>query len=380
MRVLTGKPNYPEGKIFPGYTAEGCVDEHFDADVHINRVPLRPRGSGGAKNLGLNYLSFVLNGLFFFHRSVKGLSSDVILVFAISPLTAAIPAIYLKWRLKTHLAIWVQDLWPESLEATGYVRSRWLLRVVGWMVRAIYACADTLLIQSRAFFKPVAKYARADKIVYYPNSYQVEPSALTERTQIPAELVSLLERNFCLIFAGNLGSAQSVETLVQAATHLKHLPNCKLMLVGSGSMLEWLREQKALHGLDNLILAGRFPSSAMPQFYDRAAGLVVTLRREEIFSQTIPSKVQAYLAAGKPIIAALDGEGAQVIEEAEAGLTCPAEDAKGLAGCIEQLFNMFPAEREKLGRCGREYFLAHFQMEKQSQRLVEILEKRISEC
>lgn len=377
VQVLTGKPNYPDGKIFPGYYPGGCVDERFAAGAPIYRVPLRPRGSSGAKNLALNYLSFVFNGLRFFPRVVKGRSFDVIFVFAPSPITSVIPAIYLKWRFKSHLAIWVQDLWPESLSATGFISNRWLLRMVGWMVRGVYACTDTLLVQSKAFTAPVARYARAEKIFYYPNSYQDAPLQPAVSTQVPAELLKHLECNFCLVFAGNLGTVQSVETLVQAAERLKHLSNCKLVLVGSGSMLGWIEKQKALKGLDNLILAGRFPPAEMPQFFSRAAGLLVTLKRDEIFAYTVPSKVQAYLAAGRPIIAALDGEGARVVEEAGAGMSCPAEDAEGLAHCIEQLYCMPPAERDKLGQAGRAYYLEHFEMSRQSRRLVEILKSRI---
>lgn len=379
VQVVTGKPNYPGGKIFQGYTAEGCVNELFEHHVAVHRVPLRPRGAGGAKNLLLNYLSFVLSGLWFFPRAVRGGAFDVIFVFAPSPITSVIPAIYLKWRLNSHLAVWVQDLWPESLSATGFIRNRMALRLVGWLVRGIYACTDTLLVQSKAFAAPVARYAREDKIFYYPNSHQDSPLQPVTGTQVPAELLEQLEQNFCLVFAGNLGTAQAVETLVQAAERLRHLPGCKLVLVGSGSMLAWIETQKGLRGLDNLILAGRFPPSEMPQFFSRAAGLLVTLKREEIFAYTIPSKVQAYLAAGRPVIAALDGEGARVIEEAGAGLSCRAEDSAGLARCIEQLFHMSPEEREKLGQSGREYFLANFEMTRQSQRLVEILGNRISE-
>jgi glycosyltransferase involved in cell wall biosynthesis len=378
VEVLTGKPNYPDGKVYEGYTADGYIDEFFEGEIMVHRAPLRPRGSGGAKNLLLNYFSFVLNGLLFFRRAIKGRSFDVIFVFAPSPIISVVPAIYLKWRLKAHLAVWVQDLWPESLSATGFIRNRLALRIIGWLVRGIYACTDTLLVQSKAFITPVARYARRDKIVYYPNSYQDSSLQPATCTQVPAELLAQLEHNFCLVFAGNLGTAQSVETLVQAAENLKYLPDCKLVLVGSGSMLGWLEEQTAQKGLDNLILAGRFPAEEMPQFFSRAAGLLVTLKREEIFAYTIPSKIQAYLAAGRPIIAALDGEGARVVEEAGAGLTCPAQDAAGLARCIEQLYQMSPAERDKLGQAGRGYYLEHFEMSRQSRRLMEILESRIN--
>lgn len=379
VEVLTGKPNYPDGLVFAGYSATGCTEERFEeSSVRVVRAPLRPRQGGGGRNLSLNYLSFAVNGLRYFHRSVAGRSFDTVLVFAPSPITAVIPAIYLKWRLKAHLAVWIQDLWPESLSATGFIRNRGLLGMVGWLVRSIYACSDTLLVQSRAFRGPVTRYARPDKIVYYPNSYRDTPLPTT-RAEMPRGLREGMEHGFNVVFAGNLGTAQSVETLVRAAERLQHLRAVRLVLVGSGSKLDWIVQQKAEKGLDNLILTGRFSSSEMPRFFIKAAGLLVTLKQDEIFAFTVPSKIQAYLAAGRPIIAALNGEGARVIEDAGAGLTCPAEDAVGLARCIEQLYHMPLVEREKMGQAGRAYFLEHFEMDRQSRRLVQILENRIIE-
>jgi len=378
IKVLTGKPNYPDGAVFDGYSASGCMEEHYESLVRVYRAPLRPRGSSGAKNLILNYLSFVVNGLRFYPGAVKNEGFDAILVFAPSPITSVIPAIYLKWKLKSHLSVWVQDLWPESLSATGFIKNKSVLRIVGWLVKGIYAFVDTLLVQSRAFSEPVARYADPRKVVYYPNSFQDVPPNL-ESTQLPPQLLAELQNNFCLVFAGNLGTAQSVETLVEVASKLRHLSGLRIVLVGSGSMLSWIEGQKQSRQLDNLILAGRFPASEMPQFFSRAAGLLVTLKQDETFSYTIPSKVQAYLAAGRPIIAALDGEGARVIQEANAGLTSPAQDAEGMASNIEQLFRMTSDERESLGSSGRAYYLEHFEMERQSQRLIEILDARINE-
>lgn len=378
LTVLTGKPNYPVGKIFTGYSSHGVQRELFHDHIDVFRVPLFPRGGGGPFRLFLNYLSFVISGVLLSPALLRGRKFDLVLVFAPSPITSAIPAIPLKWLSKAHLAVWVQDLWPDSLSATGFIRNKVVLRMVGWIVRGIYMCADTLLVQSKAFKVPVSRYVRKDKVFYYPNSYLDAPPQPAVCDQLPAELVALLEKNFCLVFAGNLGTAQSVETLVSAAERVKHLAGCKLVLVGSGSMVEWIEEQRVVRGLDNLVLAGSFPSSVMPHVFSRTAGLLVTLKREEIFAYTIPSKVQAYLAAGRPIIAALDGEGSRVIEEAEAGLTCDAEDSAGLANCIEQLFFMPADARKKFGQSGREYFLANFEMTRQSERLVEILRERMN--
>lgn len=377
VEVFTGKPNYPEGNIFPGYQAEGASEDLFAGTVPVHRAPLRPRGPGGASNLVRNYLSFVWNGLRHFPRQAKGKSFDVIFVFSLSPITAAIPAIYLKWRLRKPMAMWVLDLWPESLSATGFIKNKFILAGIGLMVRAIYASAGLIMVQSRPFIDAVARYANRNKLVYYPNCSRDMPLALPAETQVPRALLDELEAKFCVLFAGNLGTAQAVETLMAAAGQLKHLPDVRLVLVGSGSMSGWLAEEKQRLGLDNVILAGRYPANEMPQFLSRAQGLIVSLKRSETYAQTVPAKIQSYLSAGRPVIASIDGEGARVVEEAGAGLICPAEDATRLAQCIEQLHDMPPEARASMGAKGRAYFLEHFELNKQAERLAELLQQLI---
>lgn len=369
--VATGKPNYPDGKIFTGYRAWGCQRERYLGEVDVVRVPVWPRGDGSAKSMVLNYLSFVFSGLFFFPWLLRKRKFDAILIFAPSPITQAIPAIALKWLKKAPLALWVQDLWPESLSATGFVKNRHLLRIVGWMVRGIYACCDQLLVQSHAFIEPVANYASRSKIVYYPNSVDVQAPKVS--VPVPHDLSVVLERNFCVVFAGNLGTAQALGTLLQAAIQMRD-DNVYLVLVGSGSRLEWLKEQKQVHGLDNLILPGRFPVEAMPEIFARSSALLVSLNDESIFSQTIPSKIQSYLAAGRPIIACLNGEGARIVQEAGAGLSSPAEQVLPLVSTIRKMQGLSDVEREAMGRSGRNYFDQHFEMGRQTHRLVELLQ------
>ncbi|MDN5537305.1 glycosyltransferase family 4 protein [Comamonas sp.] len=369
--VATGKPNYPDGKVFDGYRAAGTQRERYLGRVEVLRVPLWPRGQGGAKNLILNYLSFVFSGLLCLPWMLRGRKFDAILVFAPSPITQAIPAILIKWLKRAKLALWVQDLWPESLSATGFVRNPYLLLAVGWMVRGIYKCCDTLLVQSLAFVDPVARYADRAKIQYYPNSMDI--SSPNSVAQVPSELLELLEKQFCVVFAGNLGTAQSLETIVQAAVHLRDDPSIRLVLVGSGSRLAWLKAQQQAHGLDNLILPGRFPMEAMPQIFERASALLVSLNNEPAFAQTIPSKIQAYLAAGRPIIACMNGEGARVVCEARAGLASPAEQVLPLVANIQCIKEMGDAERMAMGRSGKAYFDANFEMERQVEILVKYL-------
>lgn len=373
--VATGKPNYPDGRVFPGYRAGGVTRERFLDQVDVVRVPIWPRGRGGAINLALNYLSFVFSGLLFFPWLLRSRSFDAILVFAPSPITQVIPAILLKWLKRAHLAVWVQDMWPESLAATGFIRNAGVLKAVGGLVRWIYTRSDTLLLQSRAFQEPTTLYADAEKLVYFPNSVDPDlPPGVPEG--LPAELSGTLEERFCVVFAGNLGKAQAVETVVQAAELLRDEPGICLALVGSGSMLDWVQGQKALLKLDNLILPGRFPAESMPELFQKASALLVTLKSGGVLAHTVPSKIQAYLAAGRPIVAALQGEGSKVVEDAGAGMVCEPENAQALADCIRRMYALPLSARHAMGQRGRAYFDANFDMNRQVGRLVEILQAR----
>lgn len=376
--VATGKPNYPEGDIFEGYRAGGTQRERYLERIDVVRVPLWPRGAGGARNLILNYLSFVLAGLFYLPWLLRKREFDAILVFAPSPILQAIPAILLKWIKRARLALWVQDLWPESLAATGFVRNRLALRLVGGLVRGIYRCCDTLLVQSHAFVEPVSRYAARDKIVYFPNS--MDSRAMVHAPALPESLGDVLANHFCVVFAGNLGTAQALDTLVEAAVQLRDDADLRLVLVGSGSRSAWLQERKQALALDNLILPGRFPMDMMPAIFERSAVLLVSLNDQDIFAQTVPSKIQAYLAAGRPIAASLNGEGARVVIEAGAGMASAAEQVEALVDNLRRLKAMDPAMREQMGRAGRAYFDQHFEMSAQVQRLVQVLSGNIAPC
>lgn len=375
--VATGKPNYPDGEVFEGYRAGGTLRERYLDRLDVVRVPLWPRGRGGARNLLLNYLSFIVAGLVCLPWLLRKREFDAILVFAPSPVLQAIPAIPLKWLKKAKLALWVQDLWPESLAATGFVRNRHALRAVGWVVRGIYRACDVLLVQSRAFVESVARYADPRKIVYYPNSLDVRPSAVAP--SIPPLLSEMLANYFCVVFAGNLGTAQALETVVQAAHNLRDDPYIRIVLVGSGSRLGWLKAQQQALELDNLILAGRYPGEAMPEIFAQSSALLVSLNDEEAFAQTIPSKIQAYLAAGRPILACMNGEGARVVTEAGAGFASPAQKVLPLVANIRRLQELDEAQRAAMGASGKAYFEANFEMNSQVRSLVEHLGRKVEE-
>lgn len=366
VEVLTGKPNYPEGVIFPGYRIWGCQQELWGGAV-VHRVPLVGRGTKSAVRLGFNYLSFILSGLLLAPRLLRGRRYDVVFVYAPSPILQAIPALFLGWLKKAPVAIWVQDLWPESLSATGYVRSSMALKAVKSIVRFIYRHADLLLVQSRAFEPRVAAMAPGKTIIYYPNSVDAvfcNPGAVS-LPEIPA-----LDSRFSVMFAGNIGAGQAVEVIVNAATLLRGYPEICFVVFGKGSRWEWMRNEIQARGLTNVHLLGRFPVETMPGFMQKASALLVTLADQPIFAATVPNKVQAYMAAGRPILACLNGEGAKLVTEAGAGLTIAAEDAEALAAATLQLFQMSPGDREVLGANGRSYFRQHFDHEHLTDELV----------
>lgn len=355
VEVLTGKPNYPQGKVFDGYKAAGCQQEIY-SDIPVHRIPLFPRGRGGLR-LVLNYFSFILSGLLFAPSMLRGKKFDAIFVYAPSPILQAIPAIFLGWLKNCPVVLWVQDLWPESMSATGHVRSRVIIKLVEWVVRFIYRHVDLLLVQSRAFEQPVRALASDTPIRYYPNSVD-DAFAVPAQGEAPA--VVGLGEGFSVMFAGNIGSAQAVGVIVEAASLLREHADIRFVVLGDGSSREWMLNEVRQRGLDNLHLPGRFPVETMPAFMQKASALLVTLADQPIFAATVPNKVQAYLAVGRPIIASLNGEGARLVVEAGAGLVAPAEDAKALADAVLQLYRLPQAERERMSDNGRRYFQAHF--------------------
>lgn len=368
VTVLTGKPNYPAGRVFDGYRAWGMVAESY-GDIHVARVPLIPRGRGGALRLAGNYLSFLGAATLLAPWALFGRRVDAILVYATSPLLQALAAIPLKLIKRAPLVVWVQDLWPESLAATGYIRNRAALKVVEWLVRLVYWSADRILIQSEAFRAPVARLADPRKLHYFPNPADaVLPSAVTAASGGPAE--ALRADVFSVVFAGNLGTAQSLETILDAAEAIGGRPDIRFVIVGDGSQAAWMRQQVVERRLANVDLLGRHPVEAMPALFAKASALLVTLRNEEIFSLTVPSKVQAYLAAGRPIIACLNGEGGRIVEDAGAGVVCSAGDARALADAVVRLADMDPAVRRRMGEAGRHYCNDHFEVGRLAERLL----------
>jgi glycosyltransferase involved in cell wall biosynthesis len=326
----------------------------------VHRVPLVPRGRGKGWQLAVNYLSFALSASLLAPFRLRG-RFDLIFVYEPSPITVGIPAIVFKWFKRAPILFWVQDLWPESLSATGAIKSRWMLNAVANLVRFIYRRCDRILVQSRSFFSPIEALGQpTEKILYFPNS--AEPLYRPVELPINAPERKLMPDGFRVMFAGNIGAAQDFETILAAAERLKGHSSIHWVIVGDGRQRPWVEEQVKMRGLtETFHLLGRHPIEAMPRFFSLADAMLVTLKRDPIFAFTIPAKMQSYLACGRPVIAALDGEGAQTVRDARAGFVAPAEDPDGLAQAVLSMHKLPASERALMGACGLEYFNANFE-------------------
>jgi colanic acid biosynthesis glycosyl transferase WcaI len=274
------------------------------------------------------------------------------------------------------MLFWVQDLWPESLSATGALRSPPLLRWVERLVRYIYRRCDRILVPSRAFIEPIARLGiDTQRILYLPNTAEAlyRPATGPDRAPVPG-----LPPGFRVMFAGNIGAAQAFETILGAAERLKSQPDIHWLIVGDGRMLPWVAaeiERRNLRG--SVYLLGRHPVESMPEFFALADAMLVTLKRHPIFAMTIPTKLQSYLACARPVIAALDGEGARIVLEAQAGLTCPAEEPEALAAAVLAMARLAPEARHEMARRGREYFELNFERAAVLERLEECMNETV---
>lgn len=358
VTVLTGWPNYPDGRVFEAYRQDPAHFVSFEG-ARVVRVPLFPRGRGGLR-LMLNYLSFALSASLLGLWKLRGQSFDAVLVYEPSPITVGIPGAVMRAVKRAPMALWVLDLWPETLKAVGVVKSDLLLRLVGKLVAFIYRRCDLILAQSRSFIPQIRRYAgEGRRIEYFPNWAE---SVFGGGVVDPAPEVAPLKDGFSVMFAGNIGEAQDFPAILAAAQALRDHSGIRWLIVGDGRMSPWVAQEIAARDLGGCVqLLGRYPVERMPSFFRHADALLVSLKNEPIFALTIPGKLQSYLAAGAPVIAMLDGEGAELLAGAGAGLACAAGDHAGLAQAVLRLADMQASQRQAMGQRGQALYAREFE-------------------
>lgn len=372
VTVLTGLPNYPEGQVYPRFCEQPEAFTELEG-ARIVRVPLVARGKRSI-TLALNYLSFLLSASTLGVFKLRGRQFDAVFVYAVSPIMAAIPAILLGRLKRVPVFVWVLDLWPETLRAVGVLKQPKLLALVGRMVSWIYNRTDYLLLQSHAFFESVRPYCTRpiadDRLVYFPSWAEDDFSSASAS---PCSLIESDDSALTVVFAGNLGEAQDFPAILDAAQALRGSVAVRWVIVGDGRMSGWIAEQVAARQLDNVHLLGRHPLEAMPGLFAKADALLVSLKSNDVFEKTIPGKLQAYLASGRPLLGMINGEAARVINASGAGLVCNSGDAAGLAAITRSLAEAPVQTRVEMAQAGRRYYEANYTKETLMQRLETLL-------
>ena len=365
--VLTGKPNYPKGEYFEGYSWKGPKEEKIN-NINVFRSNLFVRKSGGVIRLFLNYLSFLFFGIFKVFSINK--KYDKIFVYAPSPITVGFLGYFAAKRFRCKSYLWVHDLWPESVKVAGGVNNKFILYLINLMTKLIYRLNDVILVQSPYFKKYLTRQGvNSKKIIYYP--YYAEDFYKPEKKK--SEILKKFPKGFNILFAGNIGVAQCLQTIIKAFELIKS-KNINIIFLGEGRDKKRIQELIFKKDLNkNFTFLGSHPPEYMSDFFSCADALYISLKKANIFSYTIPGKLQSYLACGKPIIGSLDGIGKKIIMDSNSGLCSNAEDFKELSQNIIKLSEMSKEERNRMSGNAIKYFRANFEKEKLLDRLIEIL-------
>jgi len=354
VEVLTGFPNYPGGKLYPGYKVVPFRREVMDG-ITINRVILYPsHGRSGFRRI-FNYMSFALTSLLIGPWVIR--KPDVIYVYNLITLAPAASLIRVIYKCK--IVYDVQDLWPESVVLSGMLRNRWAMNILNKWSRWAYGQADKIAVLSPGLkIKLVQRGLPEDDLEVIYNWCDESATQLEKRAEFSKKMG--LEDTFNIVFAGTMGLMQGLDTVLESARLCQPImPDLRIVLVGGGLEVGRLQSKVKVLELKNVIFIAAQPMSEMDKIYGLADALLVHLKDDPLFRITIPSKTQAYLSVGIPIIMAMRGDSARLTEEAEAGIVCPSENPQELFKAFKKMYNMKPEDRKRMGKKGK-YFYDNF--------------------
>ena len=351
VHVLTDIPNYPMGYIYPEYKGrKNRIEERNGVKI------FRTFTIGRRNNIlfrMLNYYSFSLSSTAYTRKLDR--DYDAIFTIQSSPIMMVKAAVRHAKRCKKQVLYYTMDLWPASLAAGGVGESSPIYKFFTGVSRRLYRKADRILITSQMFRE------------YLKDNFQIPDVRIGYLPQYAAGQFDSLPQSESkdtvdLMFAGNVGAAQSLTTVLEAAELLKEIPDLRWHIVGDGSELENLKAMAAEKGLSQVIFHGRKPPEEMPTYYAKADAMLVTLTDDPFIGMTLPAKVQSYMAAGKPVLAAANGEIPQVLRAAACGFCAPAGNAQAFAEAVKEFLNC--PDQKMLGQNARAYYESHFTREK----------------
>lgn len=368
VTVITGIPNYPQGKYYKGYGLFKKRKEIYEG-IEIIRIPLIPRGNN-AIMLVLNYLSFVVSG--FFWKLFTKIKADYVFIFEVSPMTQALPGVWYAKKRKIPCYLYVTDLWPENVEIAAGIKNKRILDAIGVMVDYIYRRCDRIFTSSENFIKAIKQRGvPVDEIEFWPQYAEDYYIPINRESATVPEIPQ--DSTFNIIFAGNIGLAQGLDILPTTAQMLKQ-ENLKVRfnIVGEGRFKETLMNMVRDHGLTDMFnFVEKQPPTRIPEFMAVCDATLISLSKSEVFSITLPAKTQSCLACGIPIIVSADGEVQEVIKKAKAGVCSNAGDAEMLALKIRELLSKSSTELLQMRKNAYQYSKSNFEKEKLLSRMDE---------
>lgn len=359
--VLCGRPNYPSGELAQGYTLWNKRIEKYKGATIYRSFEL-PRGDNSNMRIFLNYISFPIFSLFLTPKLMLK-KYDQILIYQLSPVMMAIAGILIGKIRKTPTTMYVLDLWPENLFSVLNIQNKILRSLITRISHWHYRHADKLIALSETMQQKLLEITRKTN-----DSVIVLPQAAEKLYEIPLKDSSIENRfkdTFNIVFTGNISPAQSFSTMIQAAQILKDkgLKNMRWIIVGDGmSRHEVKNDIKSKNLDDTFVFEGQKPVGDIPKYTNIANILVGCLVKSDLLEATIPAKVMSYIASGKPIVLAMDGEVQQLInDEIRCGYAGPTESATILAENIENIYLSSLEQREEMGQRAKAYHLEHFE-------------------
>lgn len=372
VTVLTGIPNYPMGKYFEGYDRKHRTHETWNG-VNIIRIPLIARGNSknkliNAAGMAANYLSFVNSGRKWIKsKEAAEIKADLIYTFEVSPMTQALIGVWYQKRYGIPHYLYVTDLWPENVESVTGIHSKALIKPIQYMVDYIYKNTDFILTCSKSFIPRIEKRGiTKDKIAYWPQYAEEFYKPMNpEGNLIPQDGV------FNFVFAGNVGYAQGLDILVKASELLKKEKMfVRFNIIGAGRYLGTLQKNiKEADVSEYFEFIPRKPADEISRYLAFADALLITLSKNDVFSITLPAKVQSCFACGKPILVSADGEAQFAVKEANAGLCSNAEDVEGFVHNIKTIVKMSQEQRDAMSSNALKYAKANFDKKTQMDKL-----------
>ncbi len=353
VEVVTGFPNYPGGKVYDGFRISPVLKSRVN-NIDITRLALYPSHNSNRLGRALNYTSFACSLLIYLIFFVR--RADLVYVYH-PPLTVGLAAAVAKLIRRRPLVLDIHDLWPDTVSASGMITNARLLRLLDAACKWLYRVSDEIIVQSEGFQLCLRERGVPDTKLSTIISWANED--VITKTQAPVHDALPVDGSLRVLFAGNMGRAQALDSVVAAAEHLKAAGQERAVtfyLLGSGLELETLKAQASTAGLTNVVFLPRVPPAEVGAYLAAADCLLVHLKDDPLFAITIPSKTQVYLLAGKPILIAVRGEAAELVERAGAGVGAVPQNPTSIAEAAIRLAGLQPEERELMGASGRDFY------------------------